>query len=59
MTVDQVRNYVEGEQLAMRTYSKDLNAAAAFTVGGAGGLLSFYGLPVPFVYGLIVERFAS
>lgn len=58
MTVEQARSFIMGEQLAMRQYRRDMNAVAAFSVGGSSGLLSFYGLPVPVIYSLVVERFS-
>ncbi|NNF02256.1 MAG: hypothetical protein HKN22_06190, partial [Bacteroidia bacterium] len=51
MSVKQVRDYIDGEQYALKTYRADMNSAGSFVVGAGSGLFTFYGLPIPVVYG--------
>jgi len=54
--VEEVRDYIKGEQYASQTYSKPATKGTSLYVGVAGGMVGFYGLPVPIVYSTILGR---
>jgi hypothetical protein len=56
LSVDQMRIYIEGEQAAIKYYHKPGNVVAGVIAGVAGSYFTFYGLPVPVLYGAIAGR---
>lgn len=56
LSVNQMRIYIEGEQAAMKYYKKPANAMAGFMAGVVGSYFTFYGLPVPILYGALSGR---
>ena len=56
-TVPEVRQYIKGEQAAHLYYRRPTNMIGAAAVGLGAGMLSFYSLPVPMIYSVIVGRF--
>ena len=56
-TVAEAKNYIRGEQAARQFYHKPFNKWAAGIFGAGTSLLSFYSLPVPMLYGVIIGRF--
>ena len=56
-TVEEVRNYIRGEQTAKQYYNKPANKWIAGAFGLGSCVLSFYSLPVPMLYGVVVGRF--
>lgn len=49
-SVEEVRDYIKGEQLAMKVYSKPLNLGAGLYIGVGSSFAGFYGIPVPLIY---------
>jgi hypothetical protein len=47
LSVDQMRNYIYGEQDARKNYHAPLMAVAGLIAGAGGGFVGFYGLMVP------------
>lgn len=56
-TVEEVRDYIKGEKLAIAEYRKPMNFVGGVLTGAAGSLVNIYGLPVPLVYATVVGRF--
>ena len=56
-TVEEARNYIRGEQAAQKYYHKPANKWVAGIFGASASLLSFYSLPAPMLYGVVVGRF--
>ena len=56
-SVEEARNYIRGEQAAMKYYHKPANKWAAAAVGVSSSILSFYSLPLPMLYGVVIGRF--
>lgn len=55
-TIDELRWFIKGEQIAMKYYHKPGIIWSSLGIGAAAGLLSFYGTPVPFLYSTIIGR---
>jgi hypothetical protein len=55
-TVEEARNYIRGEQAADKFYHKPVNKWTAGVVGVGASVLSFYSLPVPMLYSVVVGR---
>lgn len=58
MTVDEMRYFMLGEQFAWKHYNNKWNKIGGIASGLSGGIIGFYGLPVPLFYALINERVA-
>lgn len=56
LSVSQMRIYMEGEQAASKYFNKPLNVVAGVTAGLVGSYFTFYGLPIPLLYGTISGR---
>ncbi len=56
-TIEEARNYIRGEQAAKQFYHKPINKWAAGVFGVGTSVLSFYSLPVPMLYSVVVGRF--
>ncbi len=61
-SVEEVRDYIEGERLALKFYHENPKFAASqlyfgFYSGFFGSLLGYYGAAVPLVYSMGVDRF--
>lgn len=56
-TIEEARNYIRGEQAAKQFYHKPANKWAAGVFGAGTSILSFYSLPVPMLYSVVVGRF--
>jgi len=56
MTIDQMRLFIQGEQAAMKYYRKPGNVIGGFLSGVVGSYFTFYGLPVPLLYGTVMGR---
>ena len=56
-TVEEARNNIRGEKAAKIFYNKPAITVGAGIFGVAASLLSFYSLPVPMLYGVVVGRF--
>ncbi|MBK8847799.1 MAG: hypothetical protein IPO27_15145 [Bacteroidetes bacterium] len=57
LTIEEMREFVEGEQFAIRTYKSKGNNIASAAVGFSSGILAIYGVVLPPVYSLISGRF--
>lgn len=55
-TIQEVRDYIKGEQHAAKVYRKPMNFVGGFLSGAAGSAAGFYGIPAPLVYTTIVGR---
>lgn len=56
-TVEEVRLYIQGEQIAREYYKAKGATISSAVVGLGSSLLSFYALPVPMIYGIVLGRF--
>ena len=56
MSVDEMRYFVLGEQFAWKYYKNNWNKIGGLASGLTGGVIGFYGLPVPLFYSIINER---
>ena len=56
-TVDQMRNFIKGEQDARRIYHKHYAKVGGLIVGGASSYYAFYGIIGPPIYASIVQLF--
>ena len=56
-TVPEARNYILGEQMAYQYYHKPSTAWSSAVIGAGSSLLSFYALPVPMLYAVVLGRF--
>jgi hypothetical protein len=55
--VEEAREYIKGEQYAMRVYKKPINTITGVAAGAAGSFAGYYGLVVPIVYSAVIGRF--
>ena len=58
LSVEQVRNYIRGEQAAMRFFNKQAHIGESAIVGMASSILIFYSLPLPMFNAVILGRFS-
>lgn len=56
-TVEEARQYIQGEQVADSMYRKPSTAWTSAALGAGSSILSFYALPVPFLYSVVLGRF--
>ena len=56
-SIEEARQYIKGEQAALKYYRRPTNAIGAAAIGVGSSVLSFYGLPVPMIYSVIIGRF--
>lgn len=56
-TIEEARNYIRGEQAAKIFYNKPGVTGGAGIFGVGTCLLSFYSLPVPMLYSVVIGRF--
>lgn len=58
LSIEQVRNYIRGEQGAMRFYNRQAHIGESAIIGMASSILIFYSLPVPMFNAVILGRFS-
>ncbi|MEI7595524.1 MAG: hypothetical protein WCK02_07245 [Bacteroidota bacterium] len=58
MTVEQMRMFIKGEIDAKAAPSSRANFLGSIVFGGASGLVGFWGIPVPVIYGLGTNSFS-
>ncbi len=58
-SIKEAKEYIKGEQAAHLFYRKPANSIAAAAIGVGSSVLSFYALPVPMIYSVIIGRFNS
>jgi hypothetical protein len=58
LSIEQVRNYIKGEQAAMRFYNRQAHVGESAIVGMASSILIFYSLPMPMLNAVILGRFS-
>lgn len=58
LSIEQVRNYIRGEQAAMRFYNEQTHIGESAIVGMASSFLIFYSLPLPMFNAVILGRFS-
>ncbi len=56
-SVEEVRDFIKGEQYAMAVYRKPMNFIGGVGVGLASSAAGFYGIPIPLVYSTVLGRF--
>ncbi|CAN5544155.1 hypothetical protein BH11BAC2_BH11BAC2_08810 [soil metagenome] len=56
-TLEEARSYIKGEQIALAYYRRPSTSISSAILGAGSSILSFYALPVPFLYGVILSRF--
>lgn len=56
-SVEEARLYIQGEQVASEYYKANGASISSAVVGAGSGLLSFYAIPVPMIYSIILGRF--
>lgn len=56
-SVEEARLYIQGEQVASEYYKAKGASISSAVVGAGSGLLSFYAIPVPMIYSIIIGRF--
>jgi len=56
-SVEEVRDYIKGEQYAMKRYRKPMNFISGVGVGLASSAAGFYGIPIPLAYSTVLGRF--
>jgi len=56
LTVEEARFYIDGENAARRFYKPVIPPVSAGVVGAGCSLLSFYGLPIPMLYAIVLTR---
>lgn len=59
MNMEEMRYFVLGEQFAWQHYKNNWNKVGGLVSGLSGGVVGFYGLPVPLLYSIINERVSS
>jgi hypothetical protein len=58
LSLAQARNFIRGEQAAMRFYNRQAHIGESAIVGMASSILVFYSLPVPMFNAVILGRFS-
>jgi hypothetical protein len=58
LSIEQVRNYIRGEQAAMRFYNRQAHIGESAIIGMASSILIFYSLPAPMFNAVILGRFS-
>jgi hypothetical protein len=58
LSIAQVRNYIRGEQAAMKFYNRQAHIGESAIVGMASSILIFYSLPAPMFNAVILGRFS-
>ncbi|MEP7264306.1 MAG: hypothetical protein ABI772_07410 [Bacteroidota bacterium] len=58
LSIEQVRNYIRGEQGAMRFYNRQAHIGESAIIGMASSILIFYSLPAPMFNAVILGRFS-
>jgi hypothetical protein len=58
LSIEQVRNYIRGEQAAMRFYNRQAHVGEAAIIGMASSILIFYSLPLPMLNAVVLGRFS-
>ncbi len=56
LTIEQMRIFIKGEQAAKLYYHKPSVVVGGIMAGAVGSYFTFYGLPVPLLYGTIAGR---
>jgi hypothetical protein len=56
-SVEEVRDFIKGEQYAMKRYKKPMNFISGVGVGLASSAAGFYGIPIPLAYSTVLGRF--
>jgi hypothetical protein len=58
LSIAQVKNYIRGEQAAMKFYNRQAHIGESAIVGMASSILIFYSLPAPMFNAVILGRFS-
>ncbi len=58
LSIEGVRNYIRGEQAAMRFYSEQAHVGESAILGMASSLLGFYSFPIPMFNAVVLGRFS-
>ena len=58
LSIEQVRNYIRGEQAAMRFYKSQTHIGESAILGVASSVLIFYSFPIPMLNAVILGRFS-
>jgi hypothetical protein len=56
-SIEEARHYILGEQTATQYYKKASTTWSAVAIGAGSSILSFYSLPVPMMYAVVLGRF--
>ncbi len=56
-SVEEARLYIQGEQVASEYYKARGASISSAIVGAGSGFLSFYAIPVPMIYSIVLGRF--
>lgn len=56
-SLEEARNFIRGEQAAKQFYNRPANKWAAGAVGLSSSVLTFYSLPAPMLYAVVIGRF--
>jgi hypothetical protein len=56
-SVSEARHYILGEQIAHQVYRRPSTAWSSAVIGAGSSILSFYALPVPMLYAVVLGRF--
>lgn len=56
-TIEEARIYIQGEQIASEYYKAKGASITSAVVGVGSSLLSFYAIPVPMIYSIVIGRF--
>ncbi len=57
LSIEQVRNFIRGEQAAARFYNRQAHIGESAIVGVASSILIFYSLPAPMLNAVVLGRF--
>lgn len=56
-SIEEARLYIQGEQIASEFYKGKGASISSAIVGAGSGFLSFYAIPVPMIYSIVLGRF--
>ncbi|MBK7964729.1 MAG: hypothetical protein IPK10_05180 [Bacteroidetes bacterium] len=56
-SIEEARLYIQGEQVASEYYKARGASISSAIVGAGSGFLSFYAIPVPMIYSIVLGRF--
>ena len=58
LSLEEARNYIRGEQAAMKFYNEQTHIGESAIIGIASSILVFYSLPVPMFNAVILGKFS-